>query len=795
MPFNLFILAGAMIFASLSLLVLPDFLLLTDKALWLCLLVLIPLLLSAYLCKKISIYRILVVLIIVVSALAYAHSFALDLLNQANSVSARKQQLSFTVEEVLHQQAYQTIIARAQLAEGLPEQRIFLNWKAEDRPFLGEQWQGEVTLRPLSARLNFGGFDRQQWYFSKGVIAVGTVKEAIKIGENFSWRTIKLQRALRQTSDLSQQGLLMALAFGERAWLDDTSWKIYQQTNTAHLIAISGLHIGLAAGIGFLLLRALQFALPTLAIQPLLPILNGLLFALLYAYLAGFSVPTLRAISALVFVAFIQFSRRYYSAYQLFVLVVAFLLFYDPLMPLSTSFWLSAGAVGCLIVWYRYVPFSLFQWRHKPFSPKVQWVLGLFHLQFGLLILFTPLQLFLFNSVAANGFFANLIAVPLYSFLLVPLILFAVLTDGAFYSWSLANGLAEAITRLIAFFQGEQLTFSFHSVLILTAICSLLFLLLIRFIYRERAISLQNWQIKPSRGFTLNTIEPWSPVRRKKITASLIGIALLCLSSVLIRQCSAPHWHLDTLDVGQGLATLIVKNNRAILYDTGAAWKGGSMAELEILPYLRREGITPEKLILSHDDNDHAGGAKAIFEAYPNAVLISPSAQSYGETYRIECLQGKVWHWQGLSLTVLSPQHRIERAENADSCVILVEDGRHRVLLTGDAEIKNEQVFARSLGKIDVLQVGHHGSKTSTGEFLLAQSKPDIAVISSGRWNPWKFPHPSVMERLRRYQSRVENTAVSGQIRVNFYSEKLTVQRARHAFSPWYAREIGFSNE
>lgn len=219
------------------------------------------------------------------------------------------------------------------------------------------------------------------------------------------------------------------------------------------------------------------------------------------------------------------------------------------------------------------------------------------------------------------------------------------------------------------------------------------------------------------------------------------------------------------------------------------------MAELEILPYLRREGITPEKLILSHDDNDHAGGAKSIFEAYPNAVLISPSAQSYGETYRIECLQGKVWHWQGLSLTVLSPQHRIERAENADSCVILVEDGRHRVLLTGDAEIKNEQVFARALGKIDVLQVGHHGSKTSTGEFLLAQSKPDIAVISSGRWNPWKFPHPSVMERLRRYQSRVENTAVSGQIRVNFYSEKLTVQRARHAFSPWYAREIGFSNE
>jgi len=112
--------------------------------------------------------------------------------------------------------------------------------------------------------------------------------------------------------------------------------------------------------------------------------------------LAGFSVPTFRAISALVFVFFIQIMRRHYSPLQLFTLVIGFLLLCDPLMPLSVSFWLSCGAVGCLIVWYRYVPFSLFQWKNRPFSPKVRWILSLFHLQFGLLLFFTPLQLFLF---------------------------------------------------------------------------------------------------------------------------------------------------------------------------------------------------------------------------------------------------------------------------------------------------------------------------------------------------------------------------------------------------------------
>ena len=788
MKLNLITLVILLIVADLTLLFLPQSWLLT----WQVALVIALALIFIFIFLR---RNFLVFLAFFVVSLAYAHHSALGLLQQAQSITAQKQVVTFEIQEILHQQDYQTLIATATLADNLREQRIFLNWKAKEEPQLSEIWQAEISLRPLSARLNFSGFDRQQWYFSKEITAVGTVKSAVKIADVSSLRAEKLQQVKRQTEGLSLQGLLIALAFGERAWLDKTTWSIYQQTNTAHLIAISGLHIGLAMGIGFYLARVVQVFFPTRFIHPYFPLVFGVLFALIYTYLAGFSVPTFRAISALVFVFFVQIMRRHYSTLQLFALVVGFLLLCDPLMPLSVSFWLSCGAVGCLIVWYHYVPFSLFQWKNRPFSPKVRWILSLFHLQFGLLLFFTPLQLFLFNGLSLSGFLANLIAVPLYSFLLVPLILFAVFTNGAVFSWQFANKLAEGITWLISVFQGNWLNVSFNLALVLTALCGGIFMLIIWSIYREPEISSSTRQVKQPRFFTLNLSKPLLKNDRINVLRCSFGIMLLCFMILLFKQLSKPIWQVDTLDVGQGLATLIVKNGKGILYDTGPAWQGGNIAELEILPYLQREGIILEKLILSHDDNDHAGGASTILKAYPNVEFITPSRKNYRENYRTFCTVGRDWDWQGLHFQILSPHSIVERADNAHSCVILVNDGKHRVLLTGDAETKNEQIFARTLGKIDVLQVGHHGSKTSTSEYLLSQVRPDVAIISSGRWNPWKFPHYSVIERLQRYKSTVENTAISGQVRVNFFKERLEIQQARTEFSSWYARVIGFSNE
>ena len=789
-----------LIVSALSLLVVPDFLLLTWQQAGLSILMLVMTALCFHWFNYFKARNFCISSILFLLTLAYAHSSALSLLGQAERISSlpNKITLDLHISEILHQQDYQTLVATASLFDG-KEQKIFINWRASEKPQLGEVWRADVKLRPISARLNHGGFDRQQWYFSKRIIAVGNVKSAVKIGEDFSYRTDFLQNSLKQTEGLSLQGLLIALAFGERALLDNKTWLIYQQTNTAHLIAISGLHIGLAMGIGFFFARLLQLSLPTRFISPWIPLCFGVLIALGYAYLAGFSLPTFRAMMALLFIAILQFSRRYYTPLQMLCLVVAFLLFCDPLMPLSVSFWLSIGAVACLIVWYRYVPLSIIEWRHQKLSSKVRWILGLFHLQLGLLILFTPIQLFFFNGLALNGFLANLIAVPLYSFLLVPLILFAVLTHGAFSSWHLSNTIAQGITQCLSFFQGSYMPISINLSLILTALLSLVFGGMLGGLYFASQGKTKNIPLKSSQFFTLNHTKILSLEEYKQALLGVILVFGVCIGSFGYRYLTKPKWQLDTLDVGQGLATLIVKEGKGVLYDTGPAWQSGigvsSMAELEILPYLQREGIELETLILSHDDNDHSGGAKAILAAYPEIELITPSRKNYGETHRTCCLQGKQWQWRGLDFKVLSPTQITDRADNPQSCVIVFTDGQYQILLTGDADVATERSFAEKLGKINVLQVGHHGSKTSTGEFLLGQTKPDIALISSGRWNAWNFPHPTVIERLNRYQSAVENTAISGHIRLNFTEKGIEVEKARGDFSPWFARVIGLSQK
>ena len=362
--------AGCLIFSGLTLLVLPDnWLLSWEMGAYIA----FPILLFTLLCyclKLTCLSTLLAYCLLCLVQLVYVHYPALSLLQQADNIAHLPKTLhtEFTVQEILHQQDFQTLVIVAKLAEHLPEQRIYAQWKAPHKVKIGERYAGDLRLRSLSSRLNMHGFDRQQWYFSKRITAWADVKSAVKINQVFSWRQNALHHALKQTEQLSQQGLLLALGFGERAWLENATWQIYQKTNTAHLIAISGLHIGLAMMLGFAFARLLQFMFPTHYILPTFPIFCGMILALLYSQLAGLSIPTLRAMIALALLYTIQHLRLHWTVWQLLLRVVALLIFIDPLMLLSTSFWLSVGAVTCLIIWYQCFPLSLLHWRGKSFS-------------------------------------------------------------------------------------------------------------------------------------------------------------------------------------------------------------------------------------------------------------------------------------------------------------------------------------------------------------------------------------------------------------------------------------------
>jgi DNA internalization competence protein ComEC/Rec2-like protein len=801
--------AGCLIFSGLTLLVLPDnWLLSWEMGAYIA----FPILLIMLLCYRLKLTRLstfLAYCLLCLVQLVYVHYPALSLLQQADNIAHLPNPLhtEFTVQEILHQQDFQTLVIVAKLAEHLPEQRIYAQWKAPHKVKIGERYAGDLRLRPLSSRLNMHGFDRQQWYFSKRITAWADVKSAVKIEQVFSWRQTALHQAKQQTENLSQQGLLLALGFGERAWLKNATWQIYQKTNTAHLIAISGLHIGLAMMLGFALARLLQFTFPTHYITPTFPIFCGFMLALLYSQLAGLAIPTLRAIIALALLYAIQHLRLHWTVWQLLLRVVALLIFIDPLMLLSTSFWLSVGAVTCLIIWYQCFPLSLLHWRGKPLtsSPwrKVRYIFGLFHLQLGLLWLFTPIQLFFFNGISLHSFIANLIAVPLYSFILVPLVLFAVLTQGSWNTWWLANDLAEKITALLAPLQDHWLAISIPHSLWITLVLTCLFLGFLHYVYKPQkplSSTLELTKLTRLKGFHLAAERTLSLPLQKTIYGLGCGLIVFCSTTLAHHYLSRPNWQLDTLDVGQGLATLIVKDGKGVLYDTGSSWESGSMAQLEILPYLQRQGIQLEWLILSHDDNDHSGGARAMLSAYPDIQLTTASQKRYGEKNTAEndrtfCLANKQWTWQGLHFTVLSPNNIVPRAENPDSCTLLLTDGKYNILLTGDADLSVEYNILPKLDKIHVLQVGHHGSKTSTGEALVRYTQPDIALISSGRWNPWHFPHQTVVDRLTRHHAQLYNTAEDGQIRLLFEKNDIKIQTARAEFSPWYRRLIGLKGK
>ncbi|MDH2923864.1 competence protein ComEC [Nicoletella semolina] len=720
--------------------------------------------------------------------------FALLLINYSYIDSVAKKSITeadfadtqtIQIVQILKQQDYQTAIGETHTGK-----RLYLHWQSEIPLILSAYYQIKLVPRPISARLNKGNFDRQRWYVAQHIDAIATVKKAQLIeNKALSFRASWLYRIKKQLTDLSSEGILLALTLGERAWLKASDWAIFQHTTTAHLIAISGLHIGLAMGFGFWLAKVMQwlilkygrnFNFIGLGFSFLFPRIIGLIFALSYSSLAGFSIPTLRALLAIVFVFLCQLKRRCYTPWQYWWRVIALLLLCDPLTLLSDSFWLSILAVGSLIIWYRYFPLKQFPWCEncKKFHLFNRLLLSLAHLQLGIWLVFSPVQLFFFEGTSPFAFLANMLIVPMYSFLLVPLIFISLMTDNILQTWQLADWLVQISMYLIEPLSHYWFNLSTESQWQLLSI-NLLFLVIL-----------------------------WAIIQR---TSKFIMSILFILLILFNRSYAFFEWLFPFplvqwvhFDVGQGLAMgLIYKEKgekKAILYDTGAKWAGGSMAQLEIIPYLIRQGIDVEALFVSHDDNDHSGGVKPLLKRYPKAKLVVSGQNNYGHHKVEHCQLGTYWQFGDyINIKAVYPHSIIAnkkaRARNEDSCVLQVEikvgeyDKKikeYRLLLTGDSGVEQERIFSPLVGKINFLQVGHHGSKTSTSHTLLATTQPEWAIISSGRWNPWKLPHQSILANLQQHKISVLNTAETGMITVSFYESHYEIQSTRTVFSPWY---------
>ncbi|WP_380181427.1 ComEC family protein [Kalamiella sp. sgz302252] len=683
---------------------------------------------------------------------------ARELLKQTTFLSARPVEAIAQIEQLQTQQ--QRLKIRIVSAEGktlFPPVYALLNSQGLKQTLCpGQRWRMMLKLRPVHARLNEGGFDAQRFALANSTPLTGRATALQAIDGNCSWREKIVQKSQQSFAGFPWHAVMLALAFGERSELSSGIKNLLRETGTAHLMAISGMHIGLAATVGWLVARALQGFFRAEWIGYRFPLASGMLLALLYCWLSGGNPPALRAIIALLSWSLLRLTGRNCTGGQVWRLCIGAILFFDPLSVLSESLWLSAVAVGGLLLWYHWLPLP------ARFVGKKRWLpLQLLHLQAGLFLLLMPLQLFIFHGVSLSSLVANLWAVPLVTLLTVPLILGAILSLfcaplSQLLWWCADRSLALVFFPLIRLPDG-WVSLS-QQALWLSPLCLLLV-----------AVWRFHW---------------W---RSSPLTLLSLLAALLCWR-LNVRQ---PDWRVDMLDIGHGLAVVVSQQGKAVVYDTGNKWAGGDAAQSQILPWLRWQGLTVQRIILSHGHLDHTGGLASLQAAFPAAAVHS----GLGWSGHSPCHRGESWRWQSLAFTPLWPEQPQKESGNNQSCVIMVTDGKWRVLLTGDIEAPAELRLVKHYGEnlhADVLQVPHHGSGTSSSPPLLRRAAGRAALASAARYSAWKLPAKKIVVRYLENGYRWYDTAVDGQIRVEFSRENWRVLRLRAQIMPrWYHQWFG----
>ncbi|MBK4714753.1 MULTISPECIES: DNA internalization-related competence protein ComEC/Rec2 [Tenebrionibacter/Tenebrionicola group] len=621
----------------------------------------------------------------------------------------------------------------------------------------GQRWHMRLRLRPVHGKLNAGGFDAQRYALAMGVTLRARILSAAPIATQCDLRSRFIQRFTRQSRMLAWQEVLLALGFGERAGLSQHDRDLLRATGTAHLMAISGLHIGLSGTLGWGLMRLLQLLFPARLIGWRLPLWGGLLAAGAYTWLAGAQPPAVRTFLSMLVCGALRLSGIRTSGWRLWLICVAVMIFAEPLALLSDSFLLSVSAVAGLLFWYQWLPLA-----SKPWPAFARHVLSLAHLQAGMMFLLLPMQLAIFHGVSLSNWPANLVAVPAVTFITVPLILLAMLLTGFSQTAGLLLTLADrSLDAVFAYLRWLP----------------------------------DGWLALDERYLWLS-FAPWPALILWRFRSGLAwsGVALATVAALLHpfwREKNSQGWALHVLDIGHGLAVVVERRQQAMLYDSGNAWQGGDSGQQTIAPWLRWHRLTPQGLILSHEHLDHSGGVASLLAAWPHMLFMRTGE----EAGHYPCWQGMRWRWQGLTFTVHWPPRGRQGSGNNHSCVVKIDDGRHSVLLTGDIEAAAELEMVRSERerlRADVLQVPHHGSRTSSSPLLLSQVSPAIAVASVARYSAWRLPSAVVLRRYRERRIVWYDTARHGQITLRFGAGQPQVLSFREHISPrWYHQWFG----
>ena len=638
-------------------------------------------------------------------------------------------------------------------APGLPADldRVRLSWyEAQSLPRAGERWRLGARLRCPRGFANPGAADRELALLRDGIDATGYVagsREPERLEARSTERIERLRERVagsivRALHPGASAAVLQGLAVGLRGNIPDSVWEALAVTGLAHLVAISGLHVtGCALAVLLLLRTAWHWRLlPATRWRPAVEAATVATVTSAYALLSGASLPALRTVAMVALFHALRSLRRSVSAGEALALAAAVLIAADPLAVSSPGFWLSFVATAGLLAAGSAEP----GWRgHAGQFARAQAAVTL---------VLAPVLAATFGRLSLVSPFLNAVAIPAFSLLVLPAVLLGTALalaapDAPALLWQLLAATLDALWPRLEHMADWPAAGIAPAAQPMAVVASIAMLVLV-------ALML--------------------PLAGLRVAAC---VTLVALAGGRGAPIPTGGFTLTVLDVGQGQAAVVETAAHVLVFDTGPRWRGGMVAaRVSLLPFLRARGVRRiDRLVVSHEDADHAGGADTL-------------RQAFDVTADSSCVAGDSWHWDGIAFRVLHPPPGFEGNDNERSCAIHVRGAGGSALLLADPEVAAEAALAKQPVAADVVLVPHHGSRTSSSPELVTAVSARVGIVSAGFGNRWGLPRAEVVERWRAAGATVLDTAGQGAVRVRFAPRDapLAIEAARRDEPRWW---------
>jgi len=616
----------------------------------------------------------------------------------------------------------------------------------------GSDWMFTTRLRAPRGLRNPGWFDGEKRAVAQRVAAVGYVRSAepvvrIEAGRGVDrWRE-RVATRIDTVVARDSARYVRALAIGDTRGLGDLDWEALRATGLTHLVAISGFHVGMVGGFFALVATGVWWCLPWWGRwlpRPQAAAMVALLASTVYAAVAGWELPTVRTVLMIGVVVVARLARRHLRIADALAYAAIAVVLVDPMSVLSAGFWLSFAGVAWL-VWCL------------PDARELSKLRGLLASQWVATIGLLPLTVILFGQASLAGPVANLVAIPWWSLVVVPLALVgtgleAIHSGAGDWAWRSAAWAFDLSWPLFEWLAASPI--------------SLWWLPEPHWLALPLALLAAFWMLLP-RGVP------------GKWLAALLWLPLLWPDRQLPRDGEV---ELVVFDVGQGLSVLIRTAQHAVLYDTGPAVpEAYDAGERVVVPALQALGVRRlDAIVVSHGDADHAGGFGAVQRRFAAPVVFAPQWDRVPGAS--PCLMGSAWRMDGVTFRFLHPDVHFPAFRNPSSCVLRIETVHGAALLPGDIDGLVERLLLRrdaSALAADVVIAAHHGSRSSSDPAFVRASGAAVAMMSAGHGNRFGHPHDEVVERWSKAGAAVGSTAGGGATRFRLQAGGLVVTQER----------------